>query len=366
LDATRPVILILIKGLGIGGAERLISEAAVHWDRTTFDYRVAYVIPHKDQLVEELRAQAVEVVQIGGPRGMGLRAMRELRQLVKESGASIVHAHLPATGILARLVSTVPVVYTEHNVVTSYRVPTRIMNRLSYGLNRVVIAVSDAVAQSLSGYPGPTPMVIRNGVTCAVSDLARQAARSELGLSPTSPLVAHVGNIRPHKGHMNLISAVELLKATVPDVLVASIGGEKAPGDLERLRAEAARRGLENSIRFLGRREDARSFLAAADVVVNPSDVEGLPIAVLEAMSLGRPVVATAVGGVPSLVVDGVTGRLVPQSDPQSLADAMSELLLAPDSRATMGRHAETLIADEYGLDRMVRSVEDVYRGILG
>jgi glycosyltransferase involved in cell wall biosynthesis len=361
----RPVVLVVIKGLGIGGAERLIAEGARHWDTSSFDYRVAYVLPWKDQLVDELAARDIEVTCIGGRRGLDPSALLRLRKLIARSGASIVHAHLPATGILARIASPVPVVYTEHNIVGSYGTASRIANRLTYGLNRAVIAVSDAVAASLDGYPGPDPVVIDNGVTCVVDDKARDEARAELDLGSHQSLIVHVGNIRPHKGHRTLLAATEILSRTDPGAVVISIGGEKFPGDLEALRLDTARLGLDAHLRFLGRREDARSFLAAADIVVNPSDAEGLPIAVLEAMALSKPVVATAVGGVPSVVLDGVTGTLVPAGDPGRLAAALSTLLKDEATRAEMGHMALSVVNSRYGLDRMVGAVEDLYRTIL-
>ena len=146
-------------------------------------------------------------------------------------------------------------------------------------------------------------------------------------LAPGDPLVVHVGNIRPHKGHDTLVEAAAELARLRPGVAVISIGGEKNPGDLDRVRATAREAGVEGSLRFLGRRPDALAFVAAADVFVNPSDVEGLPVAILEAMALGTPVVATAVGGVPAVVEDGVTGLLAERADALGLAQAVDRLL---------------------------------------
>ncbi|MGH8999824.1 MAG: glycosyltransferase, partial [Acidimicrobiia bacterium] len=325
--ADRRRVLVLIKGLGIGGAERLISDGAEHWDRQTFDYRVAYVLPWKDQLVAPLRQIGIQVDCLGSKRGMGPSALRNLRSLARSWRPDVIHAHLPSAGILARLSGGAPVVYTEHNIAGSYRQPTRTLNRLSYGRNAAVIAVSEAVADSLKGYPGPGPKVIPNGITFEVTPDAVQAVREELGMRPSQKLVVHVGNIRPHKGHENLIAATARIVAKDPDVLVVSVGAEKHVGDLARVRDSAAAAGVGDHIRFLGRREEARAFLAAADVVANPADFEGLPLAVLEALSLSKPVVATAVGGVPTVVVDRVTGLLVPPGDPVTLAEGILEAL---------------------------------------
>jgi glycosyltransferase involved in cell wall biosynthesis len=361
----RTRVLILIKGLGIGGAERLIAEGARYWDGQSFDYRVAYFLPWKDQLVGEITGHEITVECLGSKRGLGITAYRRLRSLISDWRPDLVHGHLPTAGIMARLATPTPVVYTEHNIASSYRQPTRLVNRLTYGRNRAVIAVSDAVAESLTGFPGPVPRVIPNGVSVSVGPSEIEGVRTELGLQPGQALIAHVGNIRPHKGHENLIAATALLVAKDPHVLVVSVGAEKHPGDLDRVRQSAVAAGVADHIRFMGRREDARSFLAAADVVVNPADVEGLPLAILEALALSRPVVATAVGGVPSVIVNKETGLLVPPGDPEALAIAMREALDSPEAKS-WGQAGADLVTAEYGIARMIAGYENLYREVLG
>ncbi|MFN2486947.1 MAG: glycosyltransferase [Acidimicrobiia bacterium] len=362
---SRPVILVFIKGLGIGGAERLISEAASYWDRERFDYRVAYLLPWKNQLVPELQRQEVEVTMVGGRRGADPLAASRLRQHIAKIGAKLVHAHLPSAGILARLVSPVPVVYTEHNLLSSYRPATRWLNRLTYFRNAATTAVSEAVAVEVLELPGPRVEVVTNGVSVSVARHEIDEVRKELDLSPGEHLVVHVGNIRPHKGHAHLVETARWLADQSKDIQLVSVGGEKYPGDLARIRTLARDRGVEKTIRFLGRREEARAFLAAADLVVNPSDFEGLPVVLLEAMALGRPVVATAVGGVPGLIEDGVTGLLIPPADPPRLGQAILRLTSDPRLAADLGAAGRAVVAERYGLGRMVSAFEDIYERVL-
>lgn len=358
-DRGRIRVLVIIKGLGMGGAEQLILESAKVWDRERFEYEIAYVLPWKDQLVEAIRATGIPIHCIGGSKGkMGPGTIRRFKALVDRFDPHVVHAHLPTTGILARVVAGRPVVYTEHNLADSYRFPTGIVNKLTYGRNVAVGAVSDAVATSLQAFPGPRALVIPNGVAVDVDPSEPARIRTELGIPDSTPLLVHVGNIRPLKGHENLIAACAELVKTVPDFLVASVGGEKNPGDLDRVNASAAAAGVSGHIRFMGRRDDARSFIAAADLFVNPSDVEGLPLVVLEALALARPVVATAVGGVPSVVVDGETGRLVPPADPVALARAIAETLADP---GTMGEAGARLVDERFGAGGMVAAYEKLY-----
>ena len=359
-------MLVAIKGLGIGGAEKLISESARYWDRQRFAYHVAYALPWKDQLVPDLEAQSVPVHLLSNRRGGFPEVGMTLRRLIGELQADVVHAHLPWMGVAARLASPAPIVYTEHNMADSYRAPTRVLNRLTYRRNRAVIAVSDQVAGSLAGYAGPEPVVIPNGVDVQVSDEDSSSVRSELDIGDDRPLVVHVGNIRPHKGHANLLAAAALLHERLPNALIVSIGGEKHPGDLERVRRAADELGVSESVRFLGRRADAARFLAAADVVVNPSDVEGLPVVLLEAMAVGTPVVATAVGGVPSLIEQEQTGLLVDPGDPDALADAGHRLVTDPELAHLIGAAAREVTTSRYSLEAMVRAQEAVYDELLG
>lgn len=362
----RPVVCVLVKGLGIGGAEKLISEAARHWDRDAFDYRVAYLLPWKDQLVPDLASLDVPVVCLGTPRGMTPMNFPRLRRLMTRWQVDLVHAHLPWAGVLARLCSGArPVVYTEHNLVWTYRPLTRLANRASYARNRAVTAVSGAVADSLVSYPGPDPVVVPNGVTASAPPDARPRVRHELGLADDERLVVHVGNIRPGKGHADLVEAAAILTVQHPEVRIVSIGGEKYPGDLDKLRVRVAEKGLEDRMLFLGRRSDALSFIAAADVYVNPAEFEGLPVTILEAMAMGRPVVATAVGGVSDVVEDGVTGLLVLPHSPPALASAVGGLVEDAARAEELGAQGARIVASQYGLAPMVQAFEHIYRRLL-
>lgn len=361
----RPLVLVVIKGLGIGGAEKLISEGARHWDRDRFDYHVAYALPWKNQLVDEIEQLGIAVTCIGGPKGSTLATWRGLRRIVAELEPALLHAHSPMIGVMARFID-VPLVYTEHNVASSYREPTRTANRLTYRRNTRVVAVSQPVAESLRSFAGPAPVVIVNGVSVQVDAADAAAARAELGLADTQMLFVHVGNIRPHKGHSNLIAAAALLRHRAADVQIVSIGGEKVEGDLERVRAEAAQAGADEVVRFMGRRPDALSFVAAADGFVNPADVEGLPVAVLEAMNLEKPIVATAVGGVPDIIFDEKTGLLVEPKDPPALANAILRLVDDRGLATELAGNARELVERDFSLDAMVRANEAQYDVALG
>jgi glycosyltransferase involved in cell wall biosynthesis len=365
MSTRRPTVVVAIKGLGIGGAEKLIVEGSRFWDRDRYDYRVAYALPWKDQLVEPLLDQGIPVECFGSQRGMTPASAWRFAKLTRQWNASIVHAHLPSMGAVARVTQRVPVVYTEHNLASSYRRPVRMINRATYSRNAAAIAVSDAVAESITDYPSPSKRVIPNGVDVR-GDIDTSRVREELGLDDSQHLAVHVGNIRPLKGHATLVSAASSLAGIRTDVQIVSIGGEKTTGDLDAIRAMAEDLGVSDRIRFLGRREDALTFIAACDVYVNPADVEGLPVTILEALALGRPVVATSVGGVPSIVRDGETGLLVPPGDPDAIAQAIAWMVDNPQTASAYGSSGRALIEEHHGIEHMVRQTEAVYDEVLG
>lgn len=360
--ADRKRILVLVKGLGLGGAEKLIAQSARVWDRESFEYRVAYLLPWKDQLVSEIQETGVRVTCVGWKGPWDVAGYVRLRRVVTAFSPDLIHTHLPAAGILARTLPGAHV-YTEHNVVDFYRPTTKLLNSATYYRNKAVIAVSDAVAASVSGYRGPRIEVIPNGIITPQPTRSRSEIREELGLADEISMITHVGNIRPHKGHRTLIDATATLREIRRDVHIVSIGAEKHPGDLDRVRGWADSAGVSEVMSFLGRRSDASSFIAAADVVVNPADIEGLPLALLEGMALERPVVATAVGGVPSVVRHHETGLLVSPGSPVELAEAIGEALDSP-AAAEWAARGRDLVAQRHGISTMISAYEDLYRRI--
>ncbi|HXF74030.1 MAG TPA: glycosyltransferase, partial [Actinomycetota bacterium] len=185
---------------------------------------------------------------------------------------------------------------------------------------------------------------------------------ADLGIPDGVPVVATVANFKIHKGHRHLLEAASIVRRSLPEARFVLAGvGPTEP----RVREQAAALGLDGSVVFAGLRDDAPRIAAASDLFVLPSEREGLPIALLEAMALGRAVVATRIGGIPEVVEEGRQGILVPPRDPAALAEAILALLGDPGRRARMGEEARRRAAD-FDLRRAVRRIEDVYEELLG
>jgi glycosyltransferase involved in cell wall biosynthesis len=363
-------VLHLIKGLGLGGAERLLEMAAPYLDREHFDYHVAYLLPWKDALAGPLRDAGIPVHCLEYRRLADLAVLSRLVRLVQRERIELIHAHLPVAGLLARLAKRrtgVRVVYTEHGVPGHYRWPTRIANALTYRLNDAVIAVSGDVARSVAGYVRggrPRLVTVPNAVeerlfTHGPADAA--AVRRAFGVPPGAPLVVTVGNLRAAKGHADLLQAARRVRADRPGVrfLIVGVGPREAS-----LRRQAAQLALDGTVVLTGFRSDARDLIAVADLYVLPSRSEGLPVSLLEAMALGRPVVATHVGGIPEVLRHGVEGLLVPPADPEALAEAILALLADPDRRERLGAAARAGARGRFSMTAMTRAVELVYRQV--
>jgi glycosyltransferase involved in cell wall biosynthesis len=175
-------------------------------------------------------------------------------------------------------------------------------------------------------------------------------------------VIGAIGVLRAQKAHHVFLRAAAQLLAENPEltVLIAGDGPERPA--LEALVAEL---GISSNVRLLGYREDVPDVLRALDVAVSSSDFEGSPLAVMEYMDAARPIVATAVGGVPDLIDDGVHGLLVPPGDSGALARAVAELLADPASARRMGEHARERRRTEFDIDTLVRRLEDLYEELL-
>jgi glycosyltransferase involved in cell wall biosynthesis len=364
-------VLWLAKGLGLGGAERLLVDMVGHVDPSRYEVEVAYVLPWKDALVPDLEAQGVPVWCLGGGRTADMRWAPRLRRLVAARRIDLVHTHAPVPGIVARVMCAgtgVPLVHTEHNMWSRYKWPTRWGNAATFGRNRAAIAVSSGVSDSITPLPGArhTPVrVIRHGTD--VRNIRRGAAhraeaRRRLGFADGVPLVGSVGNFTPKKDQQMLVAAFALARRTVPDAHLVLVGS----GPLEEaLRQKVAQAGQTEHVHFLGSRSDVLQLLPAFDVFALSSRFEGLPIALVEAMATGVACVATAVGGIPEIVDAGRNGLLVPPGRPDEMAGALVTLLVDHDERSRLAASA-TDIGSALDLREAVRHTENLYAEVLG
>lgn len=361
-------VLWITKGLEVGGIERLLCWMAAARDRASFDCEAAYVLAWARTLHDELRATGVPVHRLGACHELDLRWALRLRRLLDAGRFDVVHFHSPYVAGIGRIVvrSSAPgrrplMVSTEHNVWSDYPVLTRALNALTTRLDDGHVAVSERVRQSMASPLRNRVDVVLHGIpleSVRVHRSLRDEVRRELGLAEDDVVVGTVANLRAQKGYPDLLEAARRLLGDRLPVRFLAVGQGPIEEELRRLHAAL---GLGDRFRFLGYREDAVHLLAGCDLFVLASRHEGGPLAVLEALAMGLPVVATTVGVVPDVVTDGVEGILVPPRRPDLLADALERLVLDTGRRAAMSA-AALRRADDLDVVSTVRHLEELYR----
>jgi glycosyltransferase involved in cell wall biosynthesis len=214
------------------------------------------------------------------------------------------------------------------------------------------------------GIPDRKLTLLRNGIdleSFTRSMINKTEARDRLALPRDALVLTLVANYYPYKGHADLLEALHLLKDRLSRDWRLLAPGRDVVGDLAGLRLLARERGLEENVLFLAERRDIPIILSAADIHVSASHHEGFPNNILEAMCAGLPVVATAVGGVPEQVEDGVTGLLVPPKEPATLAAALYELSRDAPRRVVMGNAGRERAKAAHAIDRSVEALEAAY-----
>jgi glycosyltransferase involved in cell wall biosynthesis len=359
-------VLWLVKGLGPGGAERLLVEHAAARDRDDFTYDVAYVLDWKQHLVPELEALGVHTHCLGVRSELDPRWAARLESLLRAEHYDVVHAHSPMVASIARVeIRTLgrghrpAFVYTEHNRWQSHRAETRLANRATFGLNDAVFAVSGDVQESIPARYRSAVEVLVHGIDVErvrAERTRREETRAELGVQPGEALAVTVANLRAGKNYSGLIDAAKRVVDRGVPVRFVTAGQGQLHDEITELQRQSE---LGDRFVMLGYRDDTTRLIAAADLFVLASHHEGLPVTVMEALTLGVPVVATAVGGLPEVVDDG-NGILVPPGDSAALADAI-ERALDPDVHATLVRGAGRT-GDTFSNAPAVARVEATYR----
>jgi glycosyltransferase involved in cell wall biosynthesis len=230
-----------------------------------------------------------------------------------------------------------------------------------------IIAISEAIRQVLirGGVPPDHVTTVHSAVDVRqfhLDDAAAMAARAALGVAGGAPLFAIVAHMIRRKGHDTLWDAVARLSPEAPDMRVAVFGkGEEEA----RLRARAAELGIDRHLIWAGFREDLPAILPAIDCLVHPARMEGLGVAILQALACGKPVIACPVGGIPEAVRPPLDGWLVPVDDPAALAAAMREAMSDPVAAAAKGAAGRAMMEAEFSVDAMVDGNLAVYRKVL-
>ena len=338
-----------------GGIRQHVLQLLEYGDAHSFSHSVAApseflaslpaAAPVADRIPLEIRARLSPMAD--------LRAASTLAAALRRRAPGVVHAHgLRAAFIaaLARRLHTFPLIVTAHNLIDP-GAPTRLGLAVVATAADTIIAVSEPIAEGLraNGVPAGKIVVIGNGVDIARHEVPFPDARAALGAADGAFVVVTIARLSPEKGVDVLLEAAR----RTPDLqfLIAGDGP---------LRAELSSKAPPN-VRFLGRVEDVRAVLSAADAVAVPSRLEGQGIVALEALASRRPVVASRVGGLAAMLREGATALLVPPEDPEALASALSRLAADGALRARLAQQGFELVKQCYDVRVQTAAVEQIY-----
>jgi glycosyltransferase involved in cell wall biosynthesis len=348
-------VVHVTRGLEVGGQERLLLEFARHADSARFDLSVI-VLGQRGSLTDGIERCGCPVIALDEPPGLRPRLVWRLAQQFRRLGADVVHTHddgpLIYGALAGRLSGTPRIIHTQHHGKLGIisRRQERLVAWSARGVDCFVCVAHDSARQMIAqGVAARRVRVLWNGI-----DLERFAER---GPRPDGPIVT-VARLSPEKDIANLLRALAIVARTHPAVRLEIAGDGPCREDTVRLACEL---GLEPRVRFLGETRDVPALLERASMFVLPSQTEGISLTLLEAMARGLPVAATAVGGTPEVVDDGVTGLLVPTRHPQALADALLRLHAEPDVAAGMGKAGRRRVEAHFDVRSMVRRYEALY-----
>lgn len=355
----------MLPEFGVGGAEMMVVNLMTHLDPERYDVRaVTFFEPRGTRFESELAERGIEVRYLAKRLGFDPRLFRLLQREVREFKPHVMHSHLAVLpyALPAYLANPrVPAFHTVHNVVEQEADRAgRTAGRLLFGWRVQPIAVAETVRVGVKRMYGVAAPVIRNGIDLAKLRAAAPRGpevRAALGVPEGAFVFVCVARLMAQKNHALLLDAFAGVARKLPDARLLLVGGGALRQTLE---AQAATLGMAEQVSFLGVRDDVPAVLAAADAFVLASDFEGNPLSVMEALAAGKPVVATAVGGVPELVTDGVNGRLVPPRDVAALTAALLGVATAPEVARRMGATAANG-AEGFGVEAMTRAYDDLY-----
>ena len=359
----------LIESDGPGGAERVVAQLAMALQASGASNVVFLPADGEGWLARELEGSGVtiEYFRFDRPVSPDVRALAGsgVSPASRSRSPTATSSRWPCTAPGPHGVPAIPHVITMHGGrYYADRLRRRLAMRAAIALSGRTVAVSSRLARQIGRdlwIPSSRIATIANGVRFVPPE--RPTLREELRLGPHDRLLVSVGNLYPVKGHQHLIDALALLSGRHPTLHLA-IGGRGELADA--LATRARHKGVAGRVHLLGLRADVPAVLAAADVFVLPSLSEGLPLALLEAMFAGRPIVATDVGEVSVALAHGEAGVLVEAGNPPALAAALDRLLSDPEHARDLGQRAAGRALAEYDISHMVRRYVGTYEELLG
>ena len=368
--------LQLLDSAGLYGAENVVLNLSAVLKETKFENHIGcfhYMGKSKPEVGKRAEETGITTVYFSMSGKLDFGCIKNIAKYCQQNNISLIHSHGYKTSgicLLLRLLYGIPYVITSHMmfpnltrmIVYSY------IEKVCMLFAEKVIGVSEEIVLNLNKglVPKKKLLVIDNGIdteaTFNIKDYNEKQLRRELGLREDSILVGSLGRLTEQKDYGTLIlSAVEVLKKT--NNCEFFIAGEGLLKDA--LLQLVREHGVDDSFHFVGYREDIGSLLKLMDIFVLSSLSEGLPMAMLEAMAAGLPIVVTRVGGIPQVVINNQNGQLVDKDNPQQLAEALLALVKSKEKRSLTGNNARKTILAKYSMHQMTQKHIELYNSII-
>lgn len=360
-------ILHIIKSLGRGGAEMLLPETLKVHDRDKFEFHYIYFLPWKDQMVQSISDAGGEVTCISASNNIQLLSQApKVIRYCKNNHIDLIHCHLPWAGFLGRLVhlrTAIPLIYTEHSLQEQYHMVTKLLNRWTYNFQSMALGVSRDSTISIKKNINPRIKVstLFNGVNTEAFQKNPEEVykvKRKLGIPVDATVLGTVAVFRKPKRLVEWVNVFEAVSRKNDDIYGIIVGA----GPLEEsIKAEVKNLGLEQKLIFPGLQTEVKPFLSSIDIFMMTSSYEGLPIALLEAMSMECAVVSTDAGGIKEVIRDQQDGLTCKVDKWDKLSDLCQILIDDPEKLGNYKKAARERVVNNFSLKRMVDELESIY-----
>jgi glycosyltransferase involved in cell wall biosynthesis len=356
--------MYVIWSLEVGGAERVVLQQAAGVDRRKFK-AIVVCLNQSGHLAHLLRDEGIPVIALNKRPGFDVSLPFRLAKIMRAHHVDIVHSHLWGASLWARLGRILAgpriVIIQEHGMGNWRGQLHFLVDRMLAAVTHRVLFVSHEVRRTYierSGTNQRKCTIIPNGIVIDEIKETKEEIRDSLGWKPHELIILSVGRLSPEKGHIDLVDAFALIgdRLSCAKLIIVGEGSERA-----KLLERIARVGLQDRIVLAGLQDNVPIWMKAADIYVQPSRREALPLAILEAMASNLPVLATAVGEISEIVEHGVNGFLAPPNNPKELSNVLYSVCTDEESLVELSRRARVIVEERFSLQRMLQSLQRVY-----
>jgi len=361
-------VLHIIKSLGRGGAEMLLPETLKIHDEEKFEFHTAYFLPWKDQMVESIESAGGTVTCFSANNNIRLlQRYSEVIEYCKTNHIDVIHCHLPWAGFLGRLVyfkTGIPTVYSEHNMQERYHIVTKRMNQFTFNSQSLALGVSEDVTKSIKNninlkIPVRTLLNGVNTNSFQKDSRFKEATRKELGIPQDAVVLGNVAVFRFQKRLVEWLRVFKALDKKNENLYGIIVGA----GPLEdEIKTELKRLDLTKKVLLPGLQTNVKPYFSAMDIFMMSSSFEGLPIALLEAMSMECAVVSTDAGGIKEVIRDQQDGLICPVDKWEELGELCQTLIDSPEKLKNLKKAARTRVIESFSLEKMVNELESIYK----